>query len=526
MVGVFVRLKLALVRNVVAAGPLGGFFYALTWVGGLLLAAIGFALLARVRVAPPDTGGPFLIVAFSAVFLTWLALPLTTGGGGDQAIDPSRLELLPLTAREKTLGLLAAAFVGVGPVASLLGSLGATVGFGRSAFAVAVAALAAGLVVVLSVVTSRAVAVALAAVLRSRRGRDLGLLATGLVATATYLLLPRVGGDVDEIVSMAPTPLTRLLGALPPGALAQAVVAARDGEVLGALARLAYGAAAVAAALGFWAWSLGREQVHGGGRSRVRAGATGLPLFPRSARWLPATATGATAAKELRYLLSRDPRQLQMLVFGAAVVGVTLWPVVVSRDPMLGQLAAPLVVVLLGAQTCGNQLGADADAVAQYHLAGARWRHVLGGKNLAIAVVVGGAAVATQTAVTMLLGGWSRLPGSLLCAAGVLGVVAGFGDVLSVRFAYPIARGDARPTGRQAGTAVAGVLGVFVSLGLSVPLILATAASDVFLGTNLPGALAALAAGAAVWWAGMRHGAGWAERNAPELLAKLRLGTT
>jgi ABC-2 type transport system permease protein len=376
---------------------------------------------------------------------------------------------------------------------------------------------------VLCVAASRALATALSAALRTRRGRDLALLATGLVAVTGYVVLPRQR-DPGALVHLKPSALTATLAVLPPGALARAVVMARDGSLVRASLLLAYGAAAVAASLALFAASLGREVVQHGDRSVVRAGDTRLPLFPRPLRWLPASPVGAVTAKELRYFLSRDPRQLQMLVFGAAVAAVTLWRSVASGDAVIGQVAAPLLVVLLGAQSLGNQFGVDADAVQHYQLTGVGMRSVLAGKNLAVLVLLLPATVAAQVAVAVLTHGFGRLPGAVLCAGGTLGVLAGFGDVLSVRAAYPIARGDARPSGRQATTALVGVIGVFCSLALAVPLLGLMLWSDIALGTNLPGGVAALALGGLAWWAGWSRAARWADTHGPELAAKLRLG--
>src|SRR5439155_6632693 len=101
-------------------------------------------------------------------------------------LDPARFALLPLRPRTLAAGMLAAACVGIPGLATAVALVGAVVGAGvrGGALAAVVGLAGAALGLLLCVVLSRAVTSGFAALLRSRRVRDLTALLLALFAAS------------------------------------------------------------------------------------------------------------------------------------------------------------------------------------------------------------------------------------------------------------------------------------------------------------------------------------------------------
>jgi ABC-2 type transport system permease protein len=173
MARVFVRLKLRLLRNGFSSSPGTAVLYGL----GTLLAVGGGILMAVVMastVGGADKAGTVLpLVVFAFIWLIWIVGPLLNSSQGDQSIDPSRLELLPLSHSVQVRGPLVAGLVGPAAVGTFIGALGAALATDLTVPARVGAVLCAVLLVLMCVAWSRALAAAFAGALNSRRGRDL-----------------------------------------------------------------------------------------------------------------------------------------------------------------------------------------------------------------------------------------------------------------------------------------------------------------------------------------------------------------
>jgi ABC-2 type transport system permease protein len=520
----FVRLKLRLQHNTAVAFG-GAWLVPLAWVGGLALGLAGAWLLAGVRGLGPDAGGPFLVVACNLVLVTWVAAPLLAGaGGGDQLIDLHVLAPLPLSDRDRITGLLAAAFVGVMPAATLLGLSGAAVGYGTSPAAVAIAIVAAVVLTVMAVVASRAAATGAGRLLRSRRGRDVGVALLALVAGGLFAVTARFRQGRDELIRLAPSRIVDVLAWSPPGAVGRAVLYARDGRLGGSVALLAYGTLATLALGAAWAWALRGAATAAptpASSRRRRSRRDGLVMFSGPLALLPPTTTSAVAAKELRYALGREPRQLQQLVVGGVIALLTLVATLTGDDDVLKAYTPAMLVFFLGAQTATGLLAVDADANTAYVLTGAQWRQVLLGKQLAVAGILGPACMVLTAVAVIEHAAAVEAGGGLLCGAALFAAYMAVGAPLSVRRAYPM------PTSATAGnptmSLVPAVGGMAAMLVLAVPVLGPAIASRAWLGTNLPGAVVGLLVGLGLWAVALRWSARWAERHEPELIARLHL---
>jgi len=118
--------------------------------------------------------------------LGWATVPIAAFGV-DETLDVGRLALLPIRRERLLTGLLAAAFLGVAPILTVLlvGVAAAAVVY--SAAAVPVALVAFVLVSTMCLLLGRLTTSALSRLLRSRRGRDLAVLVGLLVVLAAQL---------------------------------------------------------------------------------------------------------------------------------------------------------------------------------------------------------------------------------------------------------------------------------------------------------------------------------------------------
>src|SRR3954451_5255962 len=284
MVGVFVRLKLTLIRNGLRGGWQRQLGLILGAVAALPLAIIGFATLAASG-RDSDVAQQVAVIGCTALFVGWISLPVL-GFGSDETLDPNRLSLLPLRRRHLMTGLLAASAIGVAPVATVLGLSGAVVGYSTSLASLLVVTAAVLVELVLCITAARAVVTGLSRMLRSRRGRDVSVILVALVALLPQLLrftLPQP--DSDRAIDLSPVVGTARW--LPPGLVGQAMVDARSGRLPAAVGELALATAAVFALLAVWAYALQRTlttaEATGTRAGERRAGGRPLSLFPR---WL------------------------------------------------------------------------------------------------------------------------------------------------------------------------------------------------------------------------------------------------
>ncbi len=183
----FVRLKLRLMRN----GFRGQAWRVAFFVIGILF-GLGMAVFAAFGLAASGAADSYkvsyIVAAFAgtAVVLGWTLVPLLFFGV-DETLDPARFALLPVPRMTLARGMLAAAFVGVPATATLLATLGLVAAAGirfRAVDAAMAAFVGVVLGLVLGVVASRAVTSAFAALLRSRRVRDLAAVIIAVLASS------------------------------------------------------------------------------------------------------------------------------------------------------------------------------------------------------------------------------------------------------------------------------------------------------------------------------------------------------
>ena len=206
MVAVLVRLKLTLLANSLrrsvwrTVGLVVGLVYGF---GAVVAVLVGLFAL---RFTSAALTADVTVVAYSALTVGWLLMSLLVFGV-DETVDPARFALLPVRARDLLPGLFAAALLGVPGVATVLVAAGLVITWARTVPLIAAAAIAFPLGVATCVLLARVATSALAAVLASRRFRDLVL-----VGFALFGVVVGLGGN-----------LLGTFGASDPGRLRQAL---------------------------------------------------------------------------------------------------------------------------------------------------------------------------------------------------------------------------------------------------------------------------------------------------------------
>jgi hypothetical protein len=483
-------------------------------VAGLALAA-GLVFLSTRDAGDPSAVGDLLAVAFAVLALGWVVGPVWTG---ESVLRPDQFRLLPIPSRRLALGLLAAAFVGIGAVVTAL-SLTSLIVYasrlGRESVAVAVPAVVLQLVLV--VVLSRLAAGTFGRLTTSR----LGGAAAGM-ATAAILVVSQWGWVVFERADHVLTTglsesLSMFVRALPSGWVVVAVDAAQRSEwavVAGVLAGLA---ALIVALMAIWSRVLASPRA---ARATIRGSAdAGLE------RTFADGATRAVAIKELRSWW-RDPARTDLLVVAPAFALLTaLLPLIYDSTgalPWAGPIAA-----LLAAATSANLYGLDGTALWLTLLTPGVERHEVRGRQWAWVAIFGPVTLAITVAFTLLSGQTSVWPWVLAVTASLLGGGAGLVVFVAVTQLAPGPDPRRRASALDHGdTTGQGILTVFAGLLPAAPAAAVLLAGEAIDSEALRWAGVPVGIGVGwfvAWWLGLLASRRLVARGA-ELLQLMRTG--
>ncbi|TDV38677.1 hypothetical protein [Actinophytocola oryzae] len=504
MVGVMIRMRWRVLRH-----SLRGKQAAVTVIGflfGLLAAGATFA------VAAADFDEPGVQVdLLAAVYLMWtfgwLVAPILSGGG-DETLRPEHFALLPLTPRRLAAGLLGAAFVGVPAIVTAIAFCGLLVLADGAHVVVAVFAVPLQLVFV--VLLSRVTIAALGAALRSRRGRDLGILLAALVGMSGFVvqLLVRTFGPM---IASGDSPVLSAVLRWSPSGWGTAAVTSSWPVALAGLAGLAV---ADAALLALWGVLLVRRT--------TRVASSEGPAHGRS--FSSRTPLGAVVGKELR-TWARDARR-RVALMSTVLVGLIL-----TVQPLVSGTGGPspyggIMLVAFGSLMAGNLYGMDGSALWHTLVVPGAASVDVRGRQLAWTMIVGPVALVLAIVLPAVTDP-GLYPWVLGLVPALLGGGGGLVVLLSVFAAYPMPDRKASPfaAGRSPG-----LLRALTQLGIG--LLLAVVALPVVAVVILGKALDApvvewlgLPVGIAVgvlmfwWWGGIA--ARRLAARGPELLAQV-----
>lgn len=460
----FARLKLRLLAGNLRGDTARVLGFVLTAVIAAGSALLGAALLGLLRLAPPQVAADLVTVVFTVLLVSWTVVPLLAFGL-DDTLDPARLSLLPLPAGRMAAGLFAASATGVWPVATLVVIAGAPLGLASGIGGVLLGILAVPLQFALCLVVSRLVTTALSGALRSRRGRDVLVVA----ALAVVLLLQLPGLLLNSDLSDPAAALHATAAVLrwtPSGMAAHAIA---DGGPVG-LAELAVVALVVAAAGLLWIKALDRALVTADASTQGPAVRGGDGLLDRL---LPDGPLAAVTGKELKYI-RREPRYRVLWLGAIAVTGVLAFSLTsqgVAAGPgmpvMLTAMAALMITLQLG-----NSFGVDGRSLWMNAVATGSERGIaidLAGRHLANAVVAAPLLLAVAVASGVLAGAPASIGWALLTGFGMLGAGFGVGSLTSVLLPYTVPERVNAFTGAAPGQGGQALVAAFaVTAGITV----------------------------------------------------------
>lgn len=512
-----VRLKLTLLRNGLRRSPWKVVGLVLTGLYALFM--VGLATAGLVLLGSQDDAvltRTVVVLAGTLLVAGWWLLPLVAFGV-DSTLDPARFTLFPLRRRHLLTGLTLAALVGVPGVATVLLGGASALAWWQDPVALAAGVVGGVLGVGLAVVGSRAVTTLLAPLVGGRRFREVAavlaivpLMLVGPIVLGVTTGLQVVADALPEVAVVAGwTPL----GA--PWALAADVAA---GAWLAAGAKLVIVVATAGGLVVVWDRSLTASLVRPGGSGHVSRSA-GLGFFG----WMPATPTGAVAARCLTYWV-RDSRYAAAVAVVPVLV-LLLWFLGRGGDALLG--AGVLVAFVMG-WSLSADVAYDDTAFWTHVAAPVDGRVDRAGRALAGLLVGGVVVLATDVLVLGASGRWDATLPVLGMSLGVLAVGLGASSVYSARVVYPVPKPGDNPFSTPQGSSFAVMasqsVGLLLLLALCLPTVVLGVAA-VLTGVALLDVLAlvvGLGVGAAVLIAGVRTGARVYDQRAPELLQTIR----
>ncbi|MBA8826311.1 ABC-2 type transport system permease protein [Saccharopolyspora lacisalsi] len=529
MAGVLIAMKLRVLSHSLRGGAqvvplvLGAVF-------GLMLALVSL-LSGLVEFVRPGAAVDLLSALFAVWLIGWVLGPLVSGGA-DDTLRAEHFKLLPIPPRGLALGLLAASFVGVPAVVTLLAFSGMVVyGAQLGGLPALVGAVFAVLLLFGVVLLSRVLLGAVGALMSSRRGRDLGIIMVTLLAFSGVAFNYAANTLAPAVIEGRATGLISVLHALPSGWGPVAVRAAAAGNWI-----LVFGlglglVALIAVLLALYGKLLTRRTTvavsSGSGPSRTESRRGALRGL------LPDTPIGAVTGKELR-LWWRDSRRRMMLITGV-IIGVVIIVTPRMSAPesqsggagMLPYLA--LFVVAFCCLQAGNLYGFDGSAFWHTLSVPGAVRADVRGRQLAWLLVIGPLAVLLAVALPLITGS----PGALVWMFGLLPVLLGAGSglvlLMSVFAAFPMPdqRKNSNPlsAGGRPGCARGALQ---LAMGGLLVLVAVPPAALLIAGTVTDSALlrwlavpVGLAVGAATswWWGGLAINR--LRARGPELLAEV-----
>jgi len=406
------RLKLHLLRNGLRRSPaaLIGMVLGVLYGGGIVVAVVS-GLVALRFVPDAELARALVVVGGSAMVAGWALLPVVLFGI-DPTLDPVRFATFAVRERTLALGLALGALVGLPGAATVVVVLATVFTGTRTPLAAVVALLGGALGLVTCILVSRIVAGAAAAVLATRRGRDVA----GVGGLLVLLSLGPLAGLVNDggITVAGLKSWARVLAWSPLGWAwaASGDVVAGDWGVAGI--RLLLAAALCLVLFAVWERLLVAvlRNPHSAAGSGSGGARQGLGLFAR----LPASPMGAIAARAGTYWL-RDPR------FNFPAIMTTLLPAGLLIPGLGGAHLALAAMPLVSAYLIGwgqhNDVGYDSTAF---------WLHVTSGVDgvadrvgrlfpsalLALVCVPGYALLGPLVG-----GSWAWLPATLGAGVGI-----------------------------------------------------------------------------------------------------------
>jgi ABC-2 type transport system permease protein len=405
-------------------------------VATILLGGAGWYLASNLIQTTDELSGEALAAYLGWVsllfFAVWVTLPVVIFPL-DENLDPQQLAVLPITHRQIVTGLAAASFVAPATIVPIL-VLGANTVVLADGWWMMIPAYLAYLG--LLAVGSQLFSATISAILRTRRGRDvatfliLGIAAGSFFVYRTLSTVIAEEGLANAVLNHSVNDWSYLI---PPVSAQRAVVEAAAGRPVPALVSLVAATAGLLILATAWqrllGWMLSTPAE--GSRPAARARRSGFTSGP----W----GTVVTLArKELRFYV-RDPRQRLVWTGTVIFVGLAVAGTIMGtsgffdiRESEWAPLVAPILVLFVGLPIALNLFGWERNAASYLFVLPVPARHLLLGKNLAVAIalVLETALLAILLSVFTGFWGWTWLVGPLTVSA--IGCQLAVGNFVSV----------------------------------------------------------------------------------------------
>ncbi|MGG5741789.1 MULTISPECIES: hypothetical protein [Bacillus cereus group] len=520
MVSVLVRMKLAILRHSMNGGRavlliMGGLF-------GLLL-AIGTVLLFSFYPTDPAAPKDILYIVFAVWTIGWIMGPMLTGGDG--TLRPEYFMLLPLSPYKLARGLLVVAFIGLGPLISLVAFTGLLLYAVRlNLWAMIVAAPATLLQLLLVVLLSKVVISIMGETMKSRIGMEIGAMLIGFV-----IAFLNVGWYALPTINWITTKNSIVLYIFPSSWAIFAVDQASQSNWLLAFVSLIVLTIFCGFLLYIWAKLLTRSATTN--VTKIK-GWTTVKKHRNAPRILPKTEIGAIMTKELQCWI-RDPQRGRFLRMGLWIGFFYGFLVTIAGIPGLMPWAGVIMIVFTSMFTC-NLYGFDGSALWLILVTPGTERIDIRGRQGAWLMIVGPVAIVATVIFTMSSGLTLVYPWVFALIPALLGGAAGLIVLFSVFNLIPITD----PHRRGRGTIVSGddmnAGKMFITTCLMMVMVLATAIPAlvvVWIGTlfhlnflQWVGVPTGVCTGTFfAWWFG-RIAYVKLESSGPELLVKMKNG--
>ncbi|MGW5876580.1 hypothetical protein ACWFMI_08505 [Nocardiopsis terrae] len=423
MVGVMIRMKLAILRNGSSTRRLVG--------GAVGLALAVLTVLVSV-LAPLESAVSLLAAVLGVWLVCWVAGP-SSGSGGDESLRPEYFALEPVPLRTVMAGLLASSFVGVTVPVTAVASLSLfTLAIRFGLFAALVAVVAIPLTTIVVVLCSRVFTAMVGAAMRTRIGIEISAIQSAAVLAAgfsVFMIYQAVSQHTDVFALLwnegVAAPYSTVALALPSGWGVLAVRAAGEGAPLPALGALLGLLVLALVLLAVWG-VLVRRRVGGPTTSPARGGRGVTHVLQR---FLPSGPMGAVITRELR-TWGKDPRR-------ALELRVALWTgvLVCAMGLLVGMTfmipLAGLIMVALAALMSLNVYALDGSALWQTLLSPGAERRDVRGRQITWLLVFVPISVLVSVGGILFTGQDWAWP----WVAAVLPALVGAGTGLSVLFA-------------------------------------------------------------------------------------------
>lgn len=473
-------MKLRVLRNSLRGRQVAGLV-----LGGLLGLAFAVTNLitAAIPYPHPGTTVDLLAVLYGVWLIGWVVAPITTGGG-DETLRPQHFALLPIGRRKLAAGLLAASFVGVPALVTLIAFAGLFVYGMRLGTAPAFVGLAfTVLQLVFVVVLCRVATAALGSLLTSRKGKELGILLVALTGLSGVAFNYAVNSVGPALIAGRASGLAAVARVLPSGWGADAVRMAADGRWGIVALLLASIVALIAFLIACWGALIASTVTRGPYRGGAGKRATDTVSARRRAL-LPRGPVAAVARKELR-TWGRDARR-RIAIFSGIVLAVVIAvvPFVSAHSKAFTAPYLAVYVVFAGAMQTGNLYGFDGSALWHTLVVPGAIRADVRGRQLAWALIVGPVALLFAAVMPAVTGKTGAYPWVFSLVPVLVGAGAGIVLLQSVFAAYPLPdpRKNSSPFAQGGRPGCARALLAFALLGLlalgSLPVIAVEVIAD------------------------------------------------